>query len=124
MIECYKCLKLGHFQYECSNSEENAIYVEGEEDEEMLLMALSDAKEISENKVWYLDSGYSSHICGVIDWFYDLDFRMSIKLGDNSKMLVMGKRNVKLQIGGLTQVITDVYYIPNLKNSHLSTGQL
>lgn len=124
LIECYKCLKLGHFQYECSNSEENAIYVEGEEDEEMLLMALSDAKEISENKVWYLDSGYSNHICGVIDWFYDLDFRMSIKLGDNSKMLVMGKRNVKLQIGGLTQVITDVYYIPNLKNSHLSTGQL
>lgn len=61
------------------------------------------------------------------DWFYDLDekFRMSIKLGDNSKMLVMGKRNIKLQIGGLTQVITDVYYIPKLKNSLLiSTEQL
>lgn len=57
-------------------------------------MAFFDAKEISEKKVWYLDSGCNNHICRVKDWFYDLDqkFRMSVKLGDNSKMLVMGKK--------------------------------
>ncbi|GAU31821.1 hypothetical protein TSUD_58220 [Trifolium subterraneum] len=34
------------------------------------------------------------------------------------------KGNLKLCIGGLTQVITDVYYIPGLKNNLLSIGQL
>lgn len=32
-IECYKCHKLGHFQYECPDSEENANYVEQGEEE-------------------------------------------------------------------------------------------
>jgi hypothetical protein len=40
-------------------------------------------------------------------------------LGDDSKMHVMGKGNLKLFIGGITQVITDVYYLPRLKNNLL-----
>jgi transposase InsO family protein len=39
-------------------------------------------------------------------------------------MNVMGKGNVKLQLNGVTQVITAVYYIPDLKNNMLSIGQL
>lgn len=27
-VECYKCKKLGHYQYECPNLEANANYVE------------------------------------------------------------------------------------------------
>lgn len=92
----------------------------------MLLMAQSQAKESVEKKVWFLDSGCSNHMCGTKDWFLNLDetFRVSVKLGDNSKMLVMGKGSIKLQIGSLTQVISEVYYIPDLKNSLLSIGQL
>lgn len=37
IIECFKCHKLGHFQYECPDWENNANYV-GEE-EELLLMS-------------------------------------------------------------------------------------
>lgn len=39
-VECYKCHKLGHFQYECPGWEKNANYAElDDEEEEMLLMS-------------------------------------------------------------------------------------
>lgn len=47
-----------------------------------------------------------------------------MKLGNNSKMAVMGKGNIILQIAGITQVITDCFYIPELRNNLLSIGQL
>ena len=37
IIECFKCHKLGHFQYECPEWEKEANYVELEEEEELLL---------------------------------------------------------------------------------------
>lgn len=124
-VECYKCHKLGHFQYECPNWEKNANYVESNEEEEMLLMAQFDSEGKS-GKVWFLDSGCSNHMCGNKEWFFGLDesFRFSVRLGDNSTMMVMGKGNIKLRIDGLIQVITEVFYIPNLKNNLLSIGQL
>ena len=41
VIECFKCHKLGHYQYKCSDWEKNANYVEleKEKDEELLLMS-------------------------------------------------------------------------------------
>ena len=77
-------------------------------------------------KVWFLDSSCSSHMSGNKLWFTQLDegFRQSVKLGNNSKMTVMGKGCVKLNIAGVMQKIDDVYYIPVLKNNLLSMGQL
>ena len=40
-----------------------------------------------------------------------------MKLGNNSKMVVLGKGNIRLRNAGVTQVITDVFYIPKLKNN-------
>jgi hypothetical protein len=39
-------------------------------------------------------------------------------------MHVMGKGNLKLLIGGIVQVITDVHYLPGLSKNLLSIGQL
>jgi hypothetical protein len=47
-----------------------------------------------------------------------------VKLGNDSKMQVMGKGNLRLFIGAITQVITDVHYLPGLSNNLLSIGQL
>ncbi|CAJ2647282.1 unnamed protein product [Trifolium pratense] len=60
------------------------------------------------------------------EWLFDFDdsFRESVKLGDDSKMHVMGKGKLKMYIGGITQVISEVYYLPGLKNNLLSIGQL
>ncbi|MCI41540.1 putative copia-type polyprotein, partial [Trifolium medium] len=39
-------------------------------------------------------------------------------------MAVIGKGNLKLRIEGYVQVLTNVYYLPGLKNNLLSIGQL
>lgn len=55
---------------------------------------------------------------------FDERFHESIKLGDDSKMQMMGKGNLELHMNGITQVITNVYYFPDLKNNFPSVGQL
>ena len=66
-VECFKCHKLRHFQYECSEREKKANYVEVkdkvEQEDELLLMASSEFKEGNDNE-WFLDSGYSNHMSG------------------------------------------------------------
>ncbi|PNX55893.1 retrovirus-related Pol polyprotein from transposon TNT 1-94 [Trifolium pratense] len=90
-VECYKCHKLGHYQSECPNSSENAHYAEFDVEEEMLLMAKANCED-EKDETWD-----------------------SVKLGDDSRMNVMGKGNVKLYINGRNHIITSVYYIPGLK---------
>ena len=46
------------------------------------------------------------------------------KLGNNHKLMVGGKGEVKIILKGISYVINDVYYIPELKNNLLSVGQL
>ncbi|KAL5837969.1 hypothetical protein ACOSQ3_015138 [Xanthoceras sorbifolium] len=92
-VECYCCHKLGHFQWECPSKEKEANYAETQE--EMLLMAYLDGNKDMTEDVWYLDSGCSNHMCGMKNFFSDLnaDFRDSVKLGNNTSLAVMGKGN-------------------------------
>lgn len=80
----------------------------------------------TKEEVWFRDSGSSNHMIGTKDWLFDYDdaFRESVKIGDDSKMHVIGKGNLKLCIGGKIQIITNVYYLPRLRNNLLSIGQL
>lgn len=123
-IECFKCHKFGHFQYECPNWDKNVNYTEF--DEEMVLMAHAEMDDCTKEGMWFLDSGCSNHMTGNKKWFIQLDetFRGAVKLGNDSKMVVMGKGNIRVQINGKTQVITEVYYIPELKSNLISVGQL
>ncbi|KAA3452985.1 copia-type polyprotein [Gossypium australe] len=54
----------------------------------------------------------------------DQSFRHSVKLGNDTKMVVMGKGCVRLEIEGTKQVISEVFFVPDLKNNLLSMGQL
>lgn len=140
-VECYKCHKLGHFQYECPKWEEEAnyaedsedmllmAYVEEEEDEvtsDLILMAQSEARESTKKTAWFIDSGCSNHMSGSRELFSTMDekFRHSVKLGNNKKMEVVGKGSVKIVLRNTNFTISNVFHIPELKNNLLSLGQL
>jgi hypothetical protein len=109
-VECFKCHKLGHYQNECPSWEENANYAEFDDQEEVLLMAQGSNGTTEKKEVWFLDSGCSNHMVGNKDWLsnFDGNFRETVKLGDDSRMAVKGKGNLKLNIEGIVQVITSI----------------
>jgi hypothetical protein len=63
-IECFKCHKLGHYQSECPNWEDNDNYAELDYEEETLLMAKTEQGNEVKEEAWYLDPGCSNHMIG------------------------------------------------------------
>lgn len=126
LIECYKCHQLGHYQYDCPMWEKKANFVEFDESEELLLMSYVEMHGGNHNNLWFLDSGCSNHMCGDRSLFCDLDesFTHIVKLGNNMRMNVVGKGNVRLFLEGISYVVTEVFYVPDLQNHLLSIGQL
>ena len=92
----------------------------------MLLMSYVELYKAKRENAWFLDSGCSNHMCNDQTMFNELDekFRHSVKLGNNTKMDMMGKGSVKLLLNGVNHVVVEVYYIPELRNNLLSIGQL
>jgi hypothetical protein len=48
----------------------------------------------------------------------------SVKLGNDASLQVQGKGSIRMEIDGIVHVITEVFYVPDLKNNLLSIGQL
>ena len=92
----------------------------------MLLMSYVELYKGKREDAWFIDSGCSNHMSDDQTMFNELDekFRHSVKLGNNTKMDVMGKGSVKLLLNGVNHIIAEVYYIPELRNNLLSIGQL
>ncbi|XP_073268022.1 uncharacterized protein [Populus alba] len=103
-----------------------ANYAELNNEEEILLMSHVELYDSNREDSWFLDSGCSNHMCGDKNMFYELneEFRQLVKLGNNTRMTVLGKGKVKLLLNGLQHTVTDVFYVPELKNNLLSIGQL
>ncbi|KAL5808678.1 hypothetical protein ACOSQ3_029369 [Xanthoceras sorbifolium] len=94
---------------------------------ETLLMAYHVKEEPPESNVWYVDTGYSNHMCGSKSSFSYLTegFRTTVSFGDCSTVSVMGKGDIQIKTrNGYVETISNVFYVPDLKSNLLSAGQL
>lgn len=76
---------------------------------------------------WYLDSGASNHMSGDRAAFADLDQSVTgkVKFGAGSLVDICGRGTVVFAIhSGDHRALTGVYYIPRLRTSIVSLGQL
>jgi transposase InsO family protein len=89
-------------------------------------MSYVKVNQTAQEDIWFLDSGCSNHMSGNKAAFCELNetFRETVKLRNNTKMTVFGKGRVRLHLNDSNFVITDVFYVPELKNNLLSIGQL
>ncbi|KAI5399762.1 hypothetical protein KIW84_064915 [Lathyrus oleraceus] len=120
-VECYKCHKLGHFQYECQANYENL-----DESEDMVLMVYTNTLGGDRDDVWFIDFGCSNHMCGYSSLFCNLEkgFNKVVRLGNYASMNLVRKGSVRLTVKGVNHLVRDVYYVPELKNNLISVGQM
>ena len=88
--------RYGHYQSECqvnldNKNGERTNFIENEE--EVSLLMVCNAKEEKQKNLWYLDTGCSNHMSGDKSAFSVLDesFRDNVKFGDDFRVSVMGK---------------------------------
>ncbi|KAJ9551622.1 hypothetical protein OSB04_015667 [Centaurea solstitialis] len=144
-IQCYRCDKFGHFASQCPDRKariEETHIAEIEDQDPQLFMVkslyetvfLNEEKVIpnryetgkDENNIWYLDNGASNHMTGNLSFFTELNRRIGgrVKFGDDSVVEIHGKGSILFEgIGGGQKLLTDIYYIPNLKANIISLGQ-
>ncbi|TXG69126.1 hypothetical protein EZV62_004061 [Acer yangbiense] len=131
-VECFRCHKFGHYSSECyvklpqdKEKWEKSNFVEKTE-LETLLMTYHVKKE-PEPDVWYVDIGYSNHMCGSKSSFSSLieGFHTTVSFGDCSTVNVMGKGDIQIKTkNGLQKQSPMFFYVPDLKSNLLSAGQL
>jgi hypothetical protein len=88
---------------------------------------LGDGSSNDKTDGWCLDTGVTHHMTGRRELFTELDsdVRGSVKFGDTSGVEIKGVGSVIFTVeSGEHRLLTGVYYIPALKNSIISLGQL
>jgi hypothetical protein len=76
---------------------------------------------------WYLDSGATHHMTGRRELFSDLDtsVRGTVRFGDASRVEIQSVGSIVFHAkNGEHRVLQGVYFIPALRNSIMSLGQL
>jgi hypothetical protein len=83
--------------------------------------------EEHDDKRWVLDTGATNHMTDARHFFIELNTHIcgQVKFGDGSVTKIEGRGNIVLVCkSGEHRTLTRVYYIPQLKTSILSIGQL
>jgi hypothetical protein len=88
---------------------------------------LGDGSSSNKTDGWCLNTGATHHMTGRWEFFTELDsdVRGSVKFGDASDVEIKGVNSIIFAAeSGEHRLLTGVYYIPALRNSIISLGQL
>lgn len=108
-------------------------YIEEMQEEEVegrsqlsLMAHIEEPQEKQHIVVWFLDSSCINHMSGELSLFNEMKegIKKTVKLGNHSQMKVVGAGDIRLSIDGVSHLMQDVLYVPDLKNNLLSIGQL
>nr|GEX39448.1 zinc finger, CCHC-type [Tanacetum cinerariifolium] len=82
---------------------------------------------LADASIWYLDNGSSNHMTGTKSHFRDINESITgrIRFGDGSYVQIKCRGSILLGCKNNEQkIVSDEYYIPNLKSNIISLGQL
>jgi hypothetical protein len=88
---------------------------------------LDDGSNSDKTDGWCLNTGATHHMTGRREFFteFDSDVRGSVKFGDASGVEIKGVGSIIFATeSGEHRLLTGVYYIPAMRNSIISLGQL
>ncbi|KAG7533498.1 Zinc finger CCHC-type [Arabidopsis thaliana x Arabidopsis arenosa] len=142
-ITCFRCDNKGHFASQCPDrllklqeAQENEAKDTQNADELMMhevvylnekhCVPSSFETNINGEECWYLDNGASNHMTGDKRYFDQLDKTITgkVRFGDDSRIDIKGKGTIAFtDANGKSRVMTDVYFIPDLKSNIISLGQ-
>lgn len=78
------------------------------------------------DNLWYLDNGANNHMTGNLECFSKIDKRITgkVRFGDDSRIDITRKGSIMLVTkDGEKMILTDVYYIPDLRSITISLGK-
>ncbi|CAL2257558.1 unnamed protein product [Prunus armeniaca] len=131
-VNCFRCCNYGHYRSECYTNMNKtkgvmANFAEKEKEDDEAILMVCQTMEKTQKNVWYLDTGCSNHMCGEKSIFSTLDesFTTTVRFGDDSKVSILGKRDIKIWAkDNIVHTISSVFFVPSLKSNLLSLGQL
>ncbi|MCI40913.1 retrovirus-related Pol polyprotein from transposon TNT 1-94, partial [Trifolium medium] len=95
-IQCYNFQKYGHFADECwtkkdSQGDEAKIAKQDDGDDHVMLMVTT-KEDLNCGSEWYLDSGCSTHMTGIRDWFssFNQSHKNKVKFANDSTLNAEG----------------------------------
>ncbi|XP_047148704.1 uncharacterized protein LOC124820956, partial [Vigna umbellata] len=131
-VRCYNCKHFGHFPKECwkgdgaKNKPKERVHLAQDDtsDSEVVMLMANTNEDQSNDVVWYLDSGCSTHMTRKKEWFVKMKKTMQgrIKFSYDRSLTTDGSGRVGLRVSDGREVVIDE--VLEEEQNHFKYGQM